>query len=281
MSTVVAQSPSPQTEAQRQPSTSESVPVPEVKEQDKQLSPQYAAIARREKAIRTEAQRLKAERQALDAKKTEYETNYIPKSQISEKLKSNFLGFANEYGLSGDEITAALLNQPGPESQAISKLESKIQELESKLAQTETKQSESQTKAYEQAVNQIRNDVKTLVQSDPAFETVKETDSTEAVVELIKETFDKGWEEKNIPAGTILSTEQAAEFIETYLVEEAIKMANLNKVKSKLAPQPAADQKTNQPQKTQQMTTLTNAIASSKTMSPKERAILAFRGQLK
>ncbi len=281
---IVTQAPQlPTAEEARQPSTNEAAPevVSEVvtEPQEEQLSPKFAALARREKALRSkwlqkEAE-LKAKEDSLNAKFAEYESSYVPKSSIKERLEKDPLGFITENGLTYDQLTQQALN---PQEVMIQKLEAKIAALESKTNESLTKAEEHQKKAYEQAVNQIRTEVKVLIDSDPAFETIKETDNAEAVVELIRETFDK--------EGVLLSHQEAAEEVETYLIEQGEKMARLKKVQQKLAPQPQAEEKLAEPQKSHPMKTLTHATvaAASKPLSAMdriERAKLAFKGQLK
>lgn len=249
--------------------------TPEVKtETESPLSPKFAALARKERALRAEAQKLKAREEAMKAQEADYSSKYIPK----DRLTKDPLGVLTEQGLTMDQITNMLLNQPGPQDQAVSRLEAKIQELEAKLQKQVTTQEETQTQNYDRAVNQIRNEAKLLVDSDPAFETIKDTDNVEAIVELIKETYASD----NI----VLSVQDAAKQIEDYLIEEAMKMASLKKVKEKLTPQEVVEAQQSPAQTPQsQLKTLTNAVsATSKPMSNKdrrERAILAFKGQLK
>lgn len=240
----------------------------EVKKPEEELSPKFAMLARKEKSLRAQAQAIKAREDAFKVQEAEYSTKYIPK----ERLLKETLAVLNEQGITYDQLTGMILNQPGPQELANQKLEAKIADLESKLNKNVETAQEEKTKAYEQAVNQIRNEAKVLIDSDPSFETIKETNNVEAVVALIEETY----KEDKI----ILSTLDAAKQVEEYLIEEAMKMVSLKKVKEKLTPQEEVKKQiTAQPQ----LKTLTNAVSASSTkpLSSKERAILAFKGQLK
>ncbi len=80
--------------------------------------------------------------------------------------------------------------------------------------------------------------------------------------------------------------EEAAKEIETYLLDEAMKLAGLNKVKQRLkpaAPQAATEKPPGEPasKQSQAKPTLTNAMSATRPLTPKERAMLAFRGELK
>lgn len=243
---------------------------------DEQLSPKFAALARKERALRSKYQEFKAREEALKAKEAEISSFSTLKSRATQEP----LAVLQELGISYDMLTNAILNQPDPESQAYAKLQAEIDAVKQAQTQSQKQLEEAQVKQYEQAVNQIRTDVKQLVASDPTFETIKDMSQEEAVVELIKETFNS--------QGILLELSEAAQQVEDYLVEEALKYAQLKKVQQKLsppAPQSAQSQKTSTSQKLP-MKTLTNAVTAStpgklSERERRERAILAFRGQLK
>ncbi len=278
MPIITQQAPLPVTPApiERQNTTSETTEAPEATapKVDEALSPKFAVLARKEKALRTQAQQLKAQADALKARESEYQTSYISKSDLQKKLADDPVAFMNEHGLSWDQLTQSVLNQ-SPQDNQIKALKAEIEALKADQNTVKTTMSEQQTRAYDQAVNQIRNDAKMLVHSDPQFETIKETKSEEAIVSLIEETFKQD--------GTLLSVDEAAQQVEEYLIEEGMRMARLNKVKAKLTPQQAEQQ---QIIEKPQMRTLTNATTAltPKRMTQKdrvERAKLAFMGQLK
>lgn len=268
-------------------------PTPE----DSALSRQFAQVARQERALRAKAQQqeaaFKAREEALKAREAElaskdqqYQSGYIQ----SDKLKSNPLAVLAEMGISYDELTQQLINTPATDPRVeatISRLESKIRELEAQNETSKKAAAEQQTAAYQAAVKQIRSDVKQLVTSDPMFETVKAANAINDVVDLITQTYDKD--------GILLSVEEAASQVEDYLIEEATKLAKLNKIKSRLglteaktapkapsAPaQPTSGVTQGKQQQPPTMKTLTNAAASTRKLNARERAIAAFKGELK
>lgn len=274
-------------QADTKDSPSETAPEA-TKPKEDPLSSQYALLARKERALRAKVQAqdatLKAreaefaEREAaIKAKEAEYTSNYIPKSRI----KSDPLSVLTEEGVSYDELTNAILNpiKQDPRVMAeIERLKAEVQATRDIQTKAKEEYAAQQKQAYTQAVNQIRNDVKQLVATDPAYEMVKETKSVGDVVDLIEKTYKED--------GILLSVEEAATEIEEYLVEEAVKLATRKKVQAKLqsaqkpaqpAPQATTPEKQSQPG----MKTLTNAVNASKSMSARERAIAAFKGQLK
>lgn len=261
-------------------------PKVEPPKEEEALSAKYAAFARKEKQIREMQRQIQLEKEELKKKHLEYETNYIPKSRLTAET----MAVLNENGIGYDKLTEIALNAPSAEAQMIQRLEQKIAQLEAKTEVPLKKMEEQQTAQYEQAVEQIRSEAISLVASNADYETIKETNSAEAVVELIKQTFDS--------TGKILSVDEAAKQVEDYLVEEYSKMAGLKKVQAKLSLKSAEtvegatlnpQSKTLIPAQTSQnqtqIKTLTNAAMSapSKALTSREkreRAILAFKGQL-
>ena len=200
------------------------------------LSSQYAILARREKALRAKQQQqdqaykareeaLKAREAAVAAKDQEYQTGYIPKSQLQQKTLQTLL----EAGVSYDDITNQLLNQQpaDPRTEAhISRLEAKLAALEQANETSQAQQKTQQQAAYDQAVKQIKTDTKQLVFTDPNFEMIKATNSVNDVVELIEKTYAED--------GILLSVEEAAQQVEDYLIEESLKLAKIEKFKKRL-----------------------------------------------
>ena len=255
------------------------------------LSTQHALLARKEKALRAKAQQQEQQfRQREDALRQkeidlaakggsrEDLSNYISKDQ----LKANPLKALLEAGSSYDELVQQVIQNQTPmdprTEATINELRSQIQELK-QANETNTKQiSEREQQAYQAAIKQIATDAKKLVFTDPAFELVKATNSVNDVVELIEAHYKE--------SGDVMSVEDAAQQVEDYLAEEAIKLAKLSKIQKRLQTAIAKPAATNVqtpqgPKQPQPMKTLTNAASSSRQLSSKERAILAFRGELK
>lgn len=267
------------------------VKLEEKSKEDPALSRQFAQLARQERALRAKAQKqilefkakedaLKAREEALTAENQKYKTGYVS----VERFKNDPVGVMAETGLSYDEITQQLINQApkDPRMEAtISRLEAKIKQLEDSNENNQKTYQQQQQDSYKAAVNQIRLDTKNLVNSDlVAYEAISKTNSINDVVELIEQTYQKD--------GILLSVEEAAQEVENYLVEEGVNMTSkIEKIKKRMQAnaQPPAKPSIQKPQPTQSqqptMKTLTNAAASTRQLSAKERAILAFKGELK
>lgn len=267
---------------------------PQEEQQPKKVEPpvssQHALLARKEKALRAKQlqmeQQFKAREEALKARESEFSSKssqvdlskYIPRDQ----LKTQTLRTLAEEGISYDELTQQIINQAptDPRTEAhIARLEAQIAKLEESTKNNQENANKQQQEAYKAAVHQIRMDAKSLVNSDPTFELVKATGSINDVVELIEKTFQQD--------GIVMTVEDAAQEVENYLVVEAEKLARLSKIQNRLKPVAKAPINSNAqtpqptPKQTQPMKTLTNASASSRQLSARERALLAFRGELK
>lgn len=260
----------------------------EKNERDPALSRQFAQLARQERQLRAKVQQemkaieaqkaeLAVQQAAIKTKEQEYGQGYISKDQ----LKQDTLRILADSGVSYDDLTQQILNAPGVNPQldsAINSLKAEIKDLKSQLDQGKQQQIEQQQQAYKAAVKQIETDVRQLITMDPQFETIKATRSTSDVVELIEETYKKD--------GVLMSVEEACQEVENYLTEEALKLTRIGKIKRQLeqAGQPKPTQQQTQAPKQQTpapMKTLTNAAASTRKLTAKERAVLAFRGELK
>jgi hypothetical protein len=282
-----AQAPEPIQEDLGQPDTIEAT-------EEKPVDPVYEQLARRERALRQKArqqeQAFKAREDALKAKEAELASKAMaPSTDLSKYiqkdiLKTSPLQALAEAGLSYDELTQAILNQQPSDPRVdatINRLEAKIRQLEEANENGQKSQQAQQQAQYDAAVKQIREDAKKLVYTDPEFETVKATNSVNDVVELIEETYRKD--------GTLLGVEEAAKMVEDYLLEEAIKLTKIDKIKKRLSASsaqtstkaPAQQQAASAQRQPQTMKTLSNAASTSRPLSAKERAILAFRGELK
>lgn len=261
-------------------------------ESETQLSnSQLAILARKERALRAKSQQqeqaLKTkeatwaqEKSALEQRVQELETGYIPKSS----LKQAALEALQRGELSYDEITQEVMNPTDPRITAnMSRLEKQVADLQAKLDRAAKGAEEQSNVQYKAALKQIETDVTNLVKVDPSFEMIKHTGSVRDVVELIEETYKQD--------GYVMTVEEAAQQVEEYLVEEASKLARVDKIKRRLAPaastvkkEEAEQSQTQTPkpqQQSQPMKTLTNTNTGSRKLSNRERALLAFKGELK
>lgn len=235
--------------------------------------PKLDLYAKKERQLRQMQKQLAEEKAALQRKAAEYETGYIPKNRIKEDL----WGVLGEQGLSMEQLTEQLLNQPNMNDPATRALMSKIKALEDKQAQSEKQAAEAQQAQYDNAVKQISNEVKQLVDSSPDFETIKELGLVDNVVELIKETFEA--------EGYVMDIDTACKQVEEESLAELMKAVKLKKLQERLNPKPAEVPVPNKQEQPQALKTLTNTVTQTTTKKSGEkdriaRAIAAFQGKL-
>lgn len=261
---------------------------------DPVLEKQFAELSRQERILRAKAQKqaqeiktqqdaLNAQKASLDEQSKKYEQGYVSK----DRFKQDPLAALTEAGLSYDDLTQQLLNQQpkDPRVEAtMNELRAEINKLNNRLEEGQKSQTERQQEEYKSALRQIKYDTVNLVKEDAeAYEAIAKTNSYDDVVELIERTYN---EEKRI-----MSVQEAAQEVENYLVEEGFNtVSRIDKIKKRLqqtAASTAAPAKVEQAQAKQEQTqpapmkTLTNAASSTRKLSARERALLAFKGELK
>jgi hypothetical protein len=252
--------------------TPQEAPAPK---QEDTMSPRLAALARQQKALRAQQRSVEEKSRAIEAQKQEIEQAKAWKQRLTTDPYGVFL----EAGLTADQAATLLLNQPNTADQRVHLLEQEIKALKASQEQSTTKFDQVQKQQYEDAKKQIRTDVTLLVDGDKTFEAIKAMNAEEAVVELIEATFAQS------NGQNLMTIEAAAQEVEDYLVDEALKFAKLNKVQSRLAPVPTPNIQKQQAPTQKQMPTLSNRMAPSTPSRStdrerRERAILAFQNKL-
>lgn len=271
-------------------------PSTEVKEEEAPLSDKYIHLARKEKALRQKAiqqeQALKQREEAfkqreaeLAAREAEYKSKYIPKDALLEDP----LMTLSELGLPYEKLTERALNAPTEQERQLELYKRQVaQEIKAmKDAQEKMRNEalEQQKQAYNQALNQIRSDVRDLVSSQAdEFEAIQSAGLHDDVVDLIEKTFKQD--------GVLLSVEEAARAVEEHAVEEAFKYTTLKKIQQRL--QKTSSSQTSAPKVSETKSgeqsaapapkpaqTLTNTLSSQRKLTARERAILAFNGERK
>jgi len=274
----------------KQPETQDNITEEKTQEQpkvDPELQRRFDQMQRQERALRAKAQqeaaKLKAREDAIAAKEQELASrtqfnpdDYIPKA----RLKQDALGVLEAEGIATyDDITNRAMNRQPVDpvlQNTILQLQEQIKDLKAQSENSQKAMTQQQQANYQAAVKQIKADAKALVSSDPEFETVKAMNAVNDVVELIEQTYKKD--------GVVLSVEEAAKEVENYLVEEAMKITQIDKIRKRMAAANASSLKSEVKSQTQQQTqmkTLTNATSSTRPLTARERAIAAAEGRLK
>ncbi len=217
------------------------------------LSPQFAELAKRRRALQLQERALKEREKALESQGTGSDRIDIA------RLKNEPLRVLQEAGVTYDQLTEHLL---------ASQEDAKYRELEAKYAALEEsvdkKFVDRETQAEQQVLAEMRREAESLIEQDETFELVKATRSVSDVMELIERTYRK--------TGEVLEVTEALQLVEDHLFEETKRLTGLNKIKSQFAPQAPAPQ----PQQQMGMRTLKNRDTASIPLSRKARAIAAW-----
>ena len=138
-------------------------------------------------------------------------------------------------GLSYDKLTELALNDGKLTPEMQMKLmreeletdyKSKFEDLENRLVEKEKGLEEQR---YEDIKLGFQNEIESFVNSNgQEYELIKANDANDVVYEVIEEHYNE--------TGKILDIKEAAEAVESYLEEEATKLLQLSKVRSKFNP---------------------------------------------
>lgn len=224
------------------------------------LSPQFAALAKQRRALQVKEREIADREKALSAQSSTQEG-----AVDLARLKSDPLSVLLENGVTYDQLTQAILNDQGGGSE-VRALQAKIDALEKGVDQKFT---DKATQEEKQVLAEMQKEATQLVASGEAFELVRETRSIPQVMTLIERTYRE--------TGEVLGVQEALQLVEDELIGESLKLAALKKVQGRLQPEPP-QAPSPQPR---QMRTLTNRDTSAVPLTPKQRALLAFTGQLK
>lgn len=236
-------------------------PEPKVEPAANPDAARFAAIAKKEKALRQQQRMLQQQRAQL-------EQQMKPWQEASETAKQSKLEAIKKLGFSYDELTQEALNQEAPTPEYLAERAAQ-RIVEQKMAEMQKQQAAQQAQEYEKALIQIQSEAKQIVTASEDFPVLKETGNYEAVSEYMKLIFDQ--EKRIIPVS------EAVKHMEEFLEEEALKIASIAKIRSKLVeqstPQPQASSTAPNTQKPQTLThKLTTAAAASPTsLTPEER----------
>lgn len=250
------QSASPELIPQVQPASPEAPKSPSPAE-DPQLSSKFAALARKEKAIRQRYQEISQREEEFK----QLQADIAKEREFRQRLKSDPLDVLNAEGITYDQLVTRAKASLDPATQEMLNLQNQVKALEESLNKQQEESQKNQVTQREQALKQISMDVQELITSNPAYETVKDMGAHEAVTELIAATYDED--------GILLTTEQAAKQVEDYLMAEALRIAGIPAVKKKLSPTMPieAQQQQAQAQQKTSLKTLSNTMGTSESPS--------------
>jgi hypothetical protein len=223
------------------PKAEEQPKVAEEPKQDERFAAKFAALSRKEKEVRQreaqlqqKMQELEAKLKAIESQQTEVQTF----KAIPERLKREPLKVLEESGLSFEQLAEMVVNDGKPTQDMLlkeyeQKVMSKVQELEKKLAEKE-----EQEKAAKEAelLGQFQTQLVSFIEQTPDYELIRANDAAELVYQVIEQHAEEH--------GEILSNKEACDAVEEYLLEEAKKLVDREKVKKLLQPTQAPSKPT-------------------------------------
>lgn len=179
------------------------------------INAKFSALARKEKALRQKYTEFQAKEQELQQLRDEA----TKAKAYRERLKTNPLDLLNEEGITYEQLVQKAVNLQNPINNDVMALQKQIKALEDTLQKQQEESQKSQQTQRQQAEKQIHLDVQSLISSDPEFKAVKDMGADEAVTQLIVSTYDED--------GILLTTEQAANQVKEYLLEEAKRITGI------------------------------------------------------
>lgn len=179
---------------------------PRATEETVTLSPQMAALARKEQRVRQQEQAIKQRELSLAAEKAEIAELKAMKAKLAAKDYSGVEGMVDY-----ESYTNYLIEKSGnlsPEQQALKKLEAEVEGMKQS-------QKNDVDKRFEAAVNERRKAVNSLIDTNPEFSKLKRLGEKgqEAVITHILET----WKEDEIDLDPI----KAAKEVQQLILEQA------------------------------------------------------------
>jgi len=234
-------------------------PKAEVTEAEQKFAARFAALSRKEKQMRQQESKLQQQMQELQAKLQSFETEqktFEPFKAIPDRLKREPIKVLQEQGFTVEQLAEMILNDGNPTqdmkmSEYERRMSQKLEEMEKKIAEKEAKEQEAK---YSAAVEQFKGQLVDFINKDETYELIKANDQADLVFQIIEQHHDE--------TGEILSNKEACDAVEEYLLEEAKKLVDREKVKKLLQPQPPkAPQGKSSP-------TLSNAQAAQASSKP-------------
>ncbi len=214
--------------------------------EDRMFGKKFAALSRKEKEQRAAVKAFEAEKAAFEKHKADLEAQYGTKEKelstkyISpEEFKKNPLELMKKFGMSFEQLAERVLNDGKPgTNEVISDTERRIQEkleaLEKKLADKEESEKarleEERQQQFERQLTAFKGELTDFCNKAPDYEMIRANDAVGLVFEVIEEHYAKTLDPET-NQGLILSNKEAADAVENYLLEEAKKQMNVNKVK--------------------------------------------------
>lgn len=255
-----------QQEAQPEQKPVEQEQKPENKEQDR-LAAKFAALSRKEKQIRQRELQMQQMQKEQEQKIAEMQKQLEEERSYRSKLKQNPLKALEEEGYDYEKLTEMQLNNQNPTVEMqLRRMQEEMDrkystELENLKKQLQEKEEKEKKEREESTLSTFKKQIEETVKGNvEKYELINNNEAFDLIYDVIEEyynTHDK-----------VLSIEEAADYTEQYLEDEAKKLLALKKFQKE---QPKVEAKKDS-NKTQ--ATLSNSMASELPVSngrPKSR----------
>lgn len=211
-------------------------PKPVVTEAEQKFAAKFAALSRKEKQVRQQEAQLQKQMAEMQAKLAAFEASQAEFGTFKElpnRLKSNPIEVLREQGITDEHLAQLLMNNGQPTEdmkfqQVEQKMLSKLEELQAKIDKKEADEAQAREA---QAIEAFQAQLTDFVNKDETYELIKAHDAVDMVFEVIKQHHDEN-------DGAILSNAEACNVVEEYLLEQAKKLIDREKVKKLLQPAP-------------------------------------------
>jgi len=203
-----------------------------------QFASKFAALSRKEKALRDRESEYESKFEEMERRLAEYETNsQEPEVDWEQMLRNDPLGALEEAGLGYDKLTELALNDGKltPDMQLAAMREEierdyrrKFEDLEDRLQAKE----EAEAEEYYNGVQEnFQHEIGSFVRENGEdYELIAASEADGLVYDVIEEHYNE--------TGRILDLKEAADAVESYLEDEAGKLMKLKKVSSRLGIDP-------------------------------------------
>lgn len=185
-----------------------------------------AFLARQEKALQKARDAIKAERESVQKERETLASSTISKSDLDLDL----LGTLARAGYDVNKLSDKILNAPA-EPESVRALRAEVAAMKAEKAEEAKKAKEQTGQSYEQHMSQYKTEAEKLAQENQTdYEAIHKFGKAGAVADRIESYFHEHGKMLDVPA--------AMKLVEDELIEDALKMVGLEKVKAKLAPVP-------------------------------------------
>jgi hypothetical protein len=234
--------------------------VPEVTQP---ITPQLAALAKQRRALQVKERELADREKALQSAPTT-----DGGADLIARLKSKPLSVLQEYGVTYDQLTEAILADSSGLNPEIQALRAELKALKEGVDNTFKTQEESQVEA---ALTEMLYEAEALAKEGDTYELIRDADAYGEVLRRIYSAYKK--------TGRVLNVVDVMNKVENEILERRLKQSKAKKVQEKLA---LAHQPVQTPQLAQkQMRTLTSRDGATPPLDRRARAFAAFHGTLK